>query len=159
MKKVMLFLITIIMVSASACQPEMEMTTLPEPVPYQNLSASSHGLSISLKENDFYGPPEILNITLENSGDRRYHYGEFYQLEYKIDGMWYIIPYNDNIFAKYPNFRNTGKMIKPRDTVLQTYIPVELDLDLSAGEYRLVKTFIHADSSYTVTVVAPFQIQ
>ncbi|WP_411844307.1 immunoglobulin-like domain-containing protein [Salinicoccus sp. HZC-1] len=158
MKKVMLFLVTVIMISVSACQPEMEMTTLPEPVPYQNLSPSSHDLSISLEETDFSGPPEILNITLKNSGDKLYHYGMFYQLEYKIDGMWYIIPYNDNIFAKYPDFRNTGRMIKPQATVLQTYTPDELDLHLSAGEYRLVKTFIYADSSYTVTIAAPFQI-
>ncbi|AKG73998.1 immunoglobulin-like domain-containing protein [Salinicoccus halodurans] len=142
----------------SSCSVPADTVVLPEPVPYQKLGDHSEGITMTLEEDTFYTQPEYMNISLVNRGSESYHYGTFYQLEYKSDGFWHIVPYRDNVFAKYPDFKNTGRMMLPDHGADQVYSPKKLDLRLFSGEYRLVKTFVHSDFNYTVTVAVPFKI-
>jgi len=156
MKKVLFILM---MMLISGCGGQKDTVILSEPVPYQSLPAHAEGIFMALEEDIFYGTPEKMHVTLLNDSREVYHYGAYYQLEYKKDGMWHIVPYRENIFAKYPDFKNTGKLLEPNEGIEQNYLPEDLDLKLAPGNYRLVKTFIHSSDDYTVSVAVPFTIR
>ena len=149
-----------IMLFLSACGNETRVSTLPDPVPDQEIQSSEEGLSLTLLEDTFTGSPEIINTHVQNVSPDNYSYGGFYHIEVEKDGQWFIITYSDAVFIKNPRFKDFGITLRAGDETYQTFSVEELGVTLFPGNYRLVKTFLsEGDSFYEITVAVPFFVK
>src|SRR4051812_45565145 len=93
-----------IMLILSTCGNETIVSTLPDPVPNQEIHSFEEGLSLTLLEDTFTGTPEIINTHVQNDSPDNYSFGGFYHIEVEKDGQWFIITYSDAVFIKNPRF-------------------------------------------------------
>ncbi|WP_240374759.1 immunoglobulin-like domain-containing protein [Bacillus piscicola] len=154
----LVFLAVGLHLGVSACAPEVELDKVADPVPDQERPSAKQGLLLSLDKTKYTGTPEEMRVTLENQSTKDFTLGEFYQLEQKVDGLWYIVLYSNAVFYKNRDFKNYGLELRAGETIVQTYSPAELGITFPAGEYRLVKTVIHRDPSYEISIAVPFQV-
>ena len=103
MKK-LLSIAFVLMLFLSACGKEPAVSTLPDPVPDQEMFSSEKGLSLVLDEHSFIGSPPIIKTLVRNDSSSDYQLGDFYHIEVSKDNQWYIITYSDAVFLKNPAF-------------------------------------------------------
>ena len=149
-----------IMLILSTCGNETIVSTLPDPVPDQEIHSSEEGLSLTLLEDTFTGSPEIINTHVQNDSQDNYSFGGFYHIEVEIEGQWFIITYSDAVFFNNPRFKDYGSTLLAGDEAYQTFSVEELGVTLFPGNYRLVKTFLsQGESFYELTVAVPFFVK
>ncbi|QUW20561.1 hypothetical protein JSQ81_11900 [Sporosarcina sp. Marseille-Q4063] len=149
-----------ILLFLSTCGNEAIVSTLPDPVPDQEILSSEEGLSLTLLEDTFTGSPIIIYTHVQNDSNDDYGYGDFYHIEVEKDGQWYIITYSDAVFFKNPRFKDFGSTLLAGNEAYQTFSVEELGVDLFPGNYRLVKTFLsQGEAFYEITVAVPFFVK
>ena len=149
-----------IMLILSTCGNETIVSTLPDPVPDQEIHSSEEGLSLTLIEDTFTGSPKIINTQVQNDSPDNFSFGVFYHIEVKKDEQWFIITYSDAIFIKNPRFKDYGSTLQAGEEAYQTFSVEELGVTLFPGNYRLVKTFLsQGESFYEITVAVPFIVK
>lgn len=152
---IILFLLTL-----SACNSPTAVTTLPDPVPDQDMSVSENGLSLLLNESIFQGSPKKIETFIQNNSQQPYSVGEFYHIELKVEGLWYIITYSDKVFYENPKFKDFGSTLDVGDEKAQIFSVEALGITLTPGEYRLVKTFLgQGETFHEVSVAVPFRVE
>lgn len=159
MNKLLLIAIVLIL-PLSACGKEPAVSTLPDPVPDQEMFSSEEGLSLVLDEDSFVGSPSIIKTLVRNNSSSDYQLGEFYHIEVNKDGKWYIITYSDAVFLKNPSFKDFGNVLSAGNKARQTFSVDALGVTLIPGEYRLVKTFISTgEPMHELSVAVPFTVE
>lgn len=149
-----------IMLILSTCGNETIVSTLPDPVPDQEIHSSEEGLSLTLLEDTFTDSPKIINTHVKNESPANYSFGGFYHIEVEIEGQWFIITYSDAVFFNNPRFKDYGSTLQAGDEAYQTFSVEELGVTLFPGNYRLVKTFLsQGESFYEITVAVPFFVK
>jgi len=157
MKK--LLILTCILLLAG-CGKEVKVPTLPDPTPDQEMESIESGLSLELIENTFSKSPINIETHIRNDSSIDYQYGQFYHIEIKMDGLWYLITYSDAVFLKNKEFIDTGKILTPGEEARQLFSVELLGVTLVPGEYRLAKTFLSLGKPFhEITVAAPFWVK
>ncbi|MFD1929646.1 immunoglobulin-like domain-containing protein [Sporosarcina siberiensis] len=142
------------------CGKEAQVSTLPDPTPDQKLNENESGLSLTLIENTFTKSPITIETHIRNDSSIDYQYGQFYHIEVKMDGLWYLITYSDAVFIKNKEFIDTGNTLRPGEEVQQLFSVDMLGVTLVPGEYRLAKTFLSlGDRFHEITVAASFWVK
>ena len=150
----------ILLLSLFACDNEAKFSTLPDPVPDQEMPASENGLSLQLIENRFSGSPAEIETIIQNDSSQDYNFGGFYHIEVSIEGLWYIITYSDTVFFQNPRFKDFGNTLQAKSETHQTFSVEALSVTLLPGKYRLVKTFLsQGESFHEISVAVPFWIE
>lgn len=153
-------LIVLFLLIMSACNSSTTIATLPDPVPDQNMSFSENGLSLILSETVFQESPKKIETRIQNNSQQTYSVGEFYHIEVKIEGLWYIITYSDKIFYENPEFKDFGSTLDAGEEKAQVFSVEALDIILTPGEYRLVKTFLGQEEQFhEVSIAVPFWVE
>ncbi|MEK5067814.1 immunoglobulin-like domain-containing protein [Sporosarcina sp. FSL K6-1508] len=159
MKK-MLSIAIVLLLFLSACGNEPAVSTLPDPVPDQEMFSSEEGLSLVLDEDSFIGSPPIIKTLVQNYSSSDYQLGDFYHIEVNKDGQWHIITYSDAVFLKNPSFKDYGNVLSAGSEARQTFSVDALGVTLIPGEYRLVKSFISTDEQmHELSVAVPFSVK
>ncbi len=152
---IMIFLIPFIL---NACIKPVSPELLDNPSPRQDIQSSNNGLQMNIEQSH----PERANANIKmdiiNSSDTLFGYGEFFYIEKDVDGDWYMLAFDDAVFADFPYFDNYGKVISPgmKDEIiidLETY-----QLTLDSGEYRVVKAFRYHDDPTVFWLTAEFEV-
>lgn len=157
MKRVFFILLLFVL---GACESESTVSTLPNPVPDQQLSSVNKGISLILSKDVYTDSQPIMNVLIQNDSLTEYSYGPFYHIEIKKEGLWYMMTHSDSVFFSNPSFRDLGGVLPIETEVQETFYVEILDVQLSPGEYRLVKTFASRNEPYyEVSIAAPFTIQ
>ncbi|WP_438313777.1 immunoglobulin-like domain-containing protein [Sporosarcina sp. FA9] len=157
MKKLLILIFILLL---AGCGKEAMVPTLPDPTPDQEMNASESGLSLTLIENTFTQTPIQIETHIRNDSSNDYQYGQFYHIEIKMDGLWYLITYSDAVFFKNKEFIDTGNTLSPGEEAHQLFSVDMLGVTLVPGEYRLAKTFLSlGDSFHEITVAAPFSVK
>lgn len=144
----------------SACTTRSTLNTLPDPVPDQNRTSTTEGVSLSLPQTIFHESPSQVEVTLSNVSNQDYTIGDFYHIEIKKDNAWYIITYSDKIFFENRRFKDYGRILYAGDEMTQTFSVESLGITLPPGEYRLVKGFSPKTGTYYKTSIAvEFSVQ
>lgn len=150
----------VLILPLSACGKEPAVSTLPDPVPDQEMFSSEEGLSLVLDEDSFVGSPSIIKTLVRNNSSSDYQLGEFYHIEVNKDGQWYIITYSDAVFLKNPSFKDYGNVLSAGSEARQNFSVDALGVTLIPGEYRLVKTFISiGEPMHELSVAVPFTVE
>lgn len=158
MRKI-LFVALLLLVPA-ACQHEKMISTLPDAAPDQQMGTSEGGVTLTLEKTSYTDPTPEIKITLHNESDHDYQYGDFYHIEVLKDGQWYMITYSDAVFLKNKSFTDSGHILPAYDEARQTFLVEALGVELSPGQYRLVKTFLsRSDTFQEYAVAAPFTVE
>lgn len=157
MKRLWIFSLVLLL---AACGNASAPTMLPDPVPDQEMGSSEEGLSLVLAEDHFIGSPTLIHTVVRNDSEEAYQLGEFYHIEMRQDGKWYILTYSDAVFLKNPQFRDFGNVLATGSEARQSFSVKDLGLPLVPGNYRLVKTFLsQGEPFHEVSVAAPFQVE
>ena len=157
MKK--LLILTFILLLAG-CGKDPMVPTLPDPSPDQEMNAFESGLSLTLIENTFTKIPIQIETHIQNDSSNHYQYGQFYHIEIKIEGLWYLITYSDAVFFNNKEFIDTGNILMPGEEAQQVFSVEMLGVTLIPGEYRLAKTFLSlGDPFHEITVAVPFWVE
>ena len=157
MKQILLILMLPFLFS---CRNETTVSTLPDPVPDQEMPTSEKGLSLVLTEDTFTGSPTIIKTIVRNDSLHDYNFGEFYHIEVSKENLWHIITYSDAVFFKNPRFKDIGSTLQAGDKAHQTFSVEALGVTLFPGEYRLVKTFLsQGESFHEISVAVPFWVK
>ena len=144
----------------SACGNEPAVSTLPDPVPDQEMFSSEKGLSLVLDEQSFIGSTPIIKTLVRNDSSSDYQLGDFYHIEVNKDDQWYIITYSDAVFLKNPSFKDFGNILSAGSEARQNFSVDALGVTLIPGEYRLVKTFISTgEPMHELSVAVPFSVE
>lgn len=73
-----------------------------------------------------------INFTLTNESNNAVYYGDSVILEIKLNNQWFEIPYSGDI-----GFLAVLNRLEPNKSV-KISVPMEVWIDVSAGEYRVV---------------------
>ena len=131
---------------------------LEDPSPRQELPSSNKNLKINVT-----GPVQEqseleIELSIDNSSDSIFGYGEFFYIEKKVDGMWYMLALDDAVFKDFSAFDNYGKAISPDETRTIKIDPSDYFLNLDSGEYRIVKAFRYHDDMKVFWLTDEFKV-
>lgn len=144
----------------SACSNVPTITTLPDPVSDHQRSSSAEGVTLILPETIFQTSPTTIKAIVQNDGESAYDIGDFYHIEVKRDGEWYIVTYSDKVFFENRRFKDYGRTLHPTSTLQQTFSVEALGIELPSGEYRLVKSFSPKEGIYyKISIAIPFTVK
>ena len=156
MKRILIIVLFLIL---TACAADETVPTLPDPVPDQEINSTENGLTLTLGDNLFSESPSHIKTTLQNNSLRDYGYGDFYHIEVRVDGLWYMITYSDVVFLKNKRFTDSGSLLLSGKHAQQHFSVEALGVTLLPGEYRLVKSFLaQGEPFHEVSVAAPFSV-
>ena len=152
--------VIVLFLMLTACSKEEVLTTLPDPVPDQQMNSSDNDVSLILEKVVFNESPTIIKTIVKNSSNHDYRYGEFYHVEVNKKGFWYIITYSDSVFLGNPGFIDTGSLLLAGEEVHQQFSIENLDVTLPPGEYRLVKSLLSSTGAFNeLSMAVPFTVK
>lgn len=131
---------------------------LEDPSPRQELTSSNKNLEINVTEPVLEQSDLKIELSIKNSGDSIFGYGEFFYIEKKIDGKWYMLALDDSVFKDFSAFDNYGKAIPPDETRTIKIDPADYSLSLDSGEYRIVKAFRYHDDTKVFWLTDEFKV-
>lgn len=144
----------------SACNQEAGPKTLEHPSPVQEISESDAGLSMEITDAAYSGSPAEIEAKLKNESTRSFEYGDYYYIEVEKDDGWFILTHSDAVFIRNPNLVDQGYILAPNTAAHQRFSVDVLGVELPAGEYRLVKTFISQQEPYEeIALASPFTVK
>lgn len=114
---------------------------LEEPSPRQELPDSNKGLQMNITSSEFEQSELKIELNIQNSSESMFGYGEFFYIEKKIEGMWYMLVFDDIVFTDFSAFDNYGKAISPGEIKTVKINLGDYSLSPDRGEYRIVKAF------------------
>ena len=119
----------------TGCQSEEPASKPPEEqtAPIQDLPNEQNGLSVAVKNVS----DRELTLVIQNGRSTEFTYGRPFRIEKQISGSWYMIPFKENMDI----FEDIGLLVSPRKQTIETVDLGRLDEPLSAGRYRIVKSF------------------
>ena len=88
---------------------------------------------VGLEGGEYNLDTNSINFTLTNESNTAVYYGDNVLLEKKLNCQWFEIPYSDEI-----GFLAILNRLEPNESV-KISVPMEVWIDVSAGEYRVVK--------------------
>lgn len=127
----------ILNVVISPVTPEL----LEDPSPRQELPGSNKDLEMIVTNPVQERSGLTIELSIENAGDSMFGYGEFFYVEKKVDGKWYMLALDDAVFNDFSAFDNYGKVISPDETKVIKIDPTDYSLNPDPGAYRIVKAF------------------
>lgn len=141
-KKLMILLVTSLLLLSSCLRFEtnqekeiLENTSSHEQLP-DTFTNGKTVFSVQSDEENYTLPVDEIILIISNSGSRDIGFGEYRVLEKFQEGIWYEVPYIEQ-FA----FTDIGLGLGAGEK-LEQEMPLEfLDYELTAGTYRIVKTF------------------
>lgn len=152
---IILFLTPLILNAvASPITPEL----LNDPSPRQELPDSNKNLHMSVTQSEFEQSGLEIELSIENSSESMFGYGEFFYLEKKVDGIWYMLAFDDKVFTDFSAFDNYGKAISPDEDKTVKIDPDDYFLNPDSGEYRIVKAFRYHDDSKVFWLTDEFKV-
>lgn len=87
---------------------------------------------VSLEGGEYNLDNNSIDYTLTNESNTAVYYGDSVILEIKLNNQWFEIPYSGDIgFLAVLNRLEPNKLVK-------ISVPMEVWIDVSAGEYRVV---------------------
>lgn len=131
---------------------------LEDPSPRQELTSSNKNLEINVAESVLEQSDLKIELSIKNAGDSIFGYGEFFYIEKKIDGKWYMLALDDSVFKDFSAFDNYGKAIPPDETRTIKIDPSDHFLNLDNGEYRIVKAFRYHDDTKVFWLTDEFKV-
>lgn len=87
---------------------------------------------VSLEGGEYNLDNNSINFTLTNESNTAVYYGDSVILEIKLNNQWFEIPYSGDI-----GFLAVLNRLEPNKSV-KISVPMEVWIDVSAGEYRVV---------------------
>lgn len=138
MKKVLLFVLTLLVSALAACDNGNGVSTGTndwESTQYDTVN-NFDGVSMTVKEGSV--SPTELTVILENNSDKQGIYGEYFLLEKEINGDWYQVP---TIIDEY-GFNDIGYELAPSEIEEFTIDWDWLYGDLKTGKYRIIKDIL-----------------
>ncbi len=131
---------------------------LDDPSPRQNLPRSDNGLEMEINQPVQDQSEMKIELNIKNSSDSVFGYGEFFYLEKKVNGLWYMLAFDDEVFKEFSAFDNYGQAISPDETKANEIAPSDYSLNLDSGEYRLVKAFRYHDDTKVFWLTDEFKV-
>lgn len=154
------FSVVFVLLFLASCSNANGMSTLEHPSPDQDLLQQDSGLSVWLAKDSYKESPDRLNIIVKNESRNDVIYGEYFYLEMKKQGKWYALKHSDAVFLDNPEMKDFGMRLKIGEQTKQQFSIGLLGVELSHGEYRLVKTFMPAeDPGHEISLAALFTIE
>ena len=152
---IILFLAPLILNAvASPVTPEL----LDDSSPRQELPGSNKGLQMNVTQSEFEQPELKIDVSIQNSSESMFGYGEFFYIEKHIDGMWYMLAFDDIVFSDFSSFDNYGKAISPDETKTINIEPADYSLNPDSGEYRIVKAFRYHNDTKVFWLTDEFKV-
>lgn len=87
-------------------------------------------INMSLKKLD--KDKKELIILLENTGEKTYRYGKYFEIEKKINGKWYQLVQNDK------DSEDHGEVLESKNNIDLNYNIEQYYSSLTVGEYRII---------------------
>ena len=87
-------------------------------------------INMSLKKLD--KDKKELIILLENTGEKTYRYGKYFEIEKKINGKWYQLVQNDK------DSEDHGEVLESKNNIDLNYNIEQYYNSLTVGEYRII---------------------
>src|SRR5699024_902570 len=84
---------------------------LEDPSPRQELPSSNKSLEMNVIEPDLEQSALKIKLSIKNTGDSIFGYGEFFYVENKVDGKLYRLTLDYSVFKNCSAFDNYGKSI------------------------------------------------
>lgn len=131
---------------------------LEDPSPRQELPSSNKNLEMSVIQPVQERSELKIELSIDNSSDSIFGYGEFFYIEKKIDGMWYMLALDDAVFKNFSAFDNYGKAISPDETKTVKIDLVDYSLNPDSGEYRIVKAFRYHNDTKVFWLTDEFKV-
>ncbi|SDK60050.1 immunoglobulin-like domain-containing protein [Lacicoccus qingdaonensis] len=131
---------------------------LDDPSPRQDLPGSDNGLEMSVIPSVQEQSEVEIEVTINNSSESIFGYGEFFYLEKKVDGLWYMLTFDDGVFKDFSAFDNYGQAIPPDETRTLEIDPADYSLNPDSGEYRIVKAFRYHDDTKVFWLTDEFKV-
>lgn len=159
-KKLMILLVTSILLLSGCSLFEtsqknevLENTSSHEQLP-DSFTNGETVFSVQSDEENYTLPVDEIILIISNSGSRDIGFGEYRVLEKFQEGIWYEVPYIEQ-FA----FTEIGLGLVAGEK-LEQEMPLEfLDYELTAGTYRIVKTFYINEGTEEIALAAEFEIK
>ncbi|MGG3803139.1 immunoglobulin-like domain-containing protein [Metabacillus fastidiosus] len=157
--------LTMIFFLLSACQPPANSknveTNAEMKAETQTIPTSKNDLKLLIKKADISTSEDNVEITIQNNSSIEYMYGEDFHVEKRIKKTWYSVPFDD-----YVTFDDIGLVIQTNTSRAQS-IPLKklknFKIELSPGEYRIVKSFFPSEQTpskkNTVLLAVQFKIK
>ena len=107
------------------------------PTKYSEIDVSDQKLfSIGKQTEDFLKKldkdKKELIILLENTGEKTYRYGKYFEIEKKINGKWYQLVQNDK------DSEDHGEVLESKNNIDLNYNIEQYYNSLTVGEYRII---------------------
>lgn len=131
---------------------------LEDPSPRQELPSSNKSLEMNVIEPDLEQSALKIKLSIKNTGDSIFGYGEFFYVEKKVDGKWYMLTLDDSVFKNFSAFDNYGKAIPPDETRTIKISLSDYSLNLDSGKYRIVKAFRYHDDTKVFWLTDEFKV-
>lgn len=134
---------------------KIENEKLTQKAEQQELTSSQHGIIFALEKEQFLTSDKELIVNIQNDSNLEFLYGRHFLIQKKIDGIWYSIPFKNNVFE------DIGLILRPNESSQITISLERLESELSPGEHRLLKSFeINSELSKEkkFTLAAPFKV-
>lgn len=152
------FIILFIPFILSACIKPVVPELLDNPSPRQDIQSFNNGLQMNTEKSSPESANPSIKVDIINFSDTLFGYGEFFYIEKRVDGDWYMLAFDDAVFSDFSDFDNYGKVISPgtKDEIIidpQTY-----HLTLDSGEYRIVKAFRYHDDPAVFWLTGEFEV-
>lgn len=154
-----LLLLMITSLTLSGCIQPISADLLENPSPNQNRDSASHDLKLSVTEASYDRPVDNIKYTIDNSSESLLEYGEFFYLEKKVNGEWYMLAFEDKIFSDFYSFTNFGHFIKPEGERVHSIDPGKYNLTIDSGEYRLSKAFRYEEEDSRFWLADEFTVE
>lgn len=131
---------------------DLEDTSLHENLP-NTFTNGETAFSMQSDEKNYTLPVDKIILIISNSGSSNVGFGEQRVLEKFQEGTWYEVSYQEQ-FA----FTDIGLGLGTGEK-LEQEMPLEfLDYELTAGTYRIVKTFYINEGTEEIALAAEFEI-
>ena len=152
---IMIFLVPFIL---TACIRSVTPDLLDDPSPRQGIQSSNNGLQMNIEQSNPKRANSNIKIDIINSSDTLFGYGEFFYIEKNVDGDWYMLAFDEDVFSDFSDFDNYGKVISSgaKDEIIIN--PEAYQLTFDSGEYRIVKAFRYHDDPTVFWLTAEFEV-
>jgi len=152
---IVLFLTPFILNSLiSPVTPEL----LDDPSPRQDIPGSNKDLEMNVITSVQEQSKVEIELNIKNASDSIFGYGEFFYIEKRVDGLWYMLAFDDVVFKDFSAFDNYGQAIPPDETRTLTIDPADYALNPDSGEYRIVKAFRYHDDMKVFWLTDEFKV-
>lgn len=142
------------------CSEEMPMKVLAEPSPDQEMASSKAGLSLLLEKDIYAESPSTITLIIRNDGMQSFGFGEYFHIEIKKNGEWYMLTHSDAVFINNPQMNDFGHVLSAGQKTTMVFSIEKLGIVLVPGEYRLVKTFLTQEQPFfEISIASVFVVE